>query len=84
MLDKESIINEPISVLHQNATHLIVCSVYGNTISKDMNMDVILGHIGQCGTWQILTFAIISLVAAAEAWVTLMYTFVAFVPKDYR
>ncbi|XP_059085438.1 organic cation transporter protein-like isoform X2 [Tigriopus californicus] len=49
-----------------------------------MNMDVILGHIGQAGAWQSLIFAVMGLVAAAEAWITLMYTFVAFVPEDYR
>ncbi len=48
-----------------------------------MDFDLVLEHMGQFGLWQRLVFVMAGLAAAGEAIVTLMFSFVGYVP-DYR
>ena len=48
-----------------------------------MDIDVIFNSIGQFGLWQRCVFGLAGLCAAGEAMVTLMFTFVGYLP-EYR
>ena len=49
-----------------------------------MSYDLILEEIGEFGRWQQLVFFLAGLCAGGGAFVHYTWTFVGFVPEDYR